>query len=66
MYELQVDNMSCGHCVKAVTRAVQALDPAASVEVDLASKTVKVGTGAALADVKAAIEEADYPVVAAQ
>lgn len=65
MYELQVDNMSCGHCVKAVTRAVQALDPAASVEVDLASKTVKVGTGAALADVKAAIEEADYPVLAA-
>ena len=66
MYELQVDNMSCGHCVKAVTRAVQALDPAASVEVDLASKTVKVGSASALADIKAAIEEADYPVLAAR
>ena len=25
MYQLQVENMSCGHCVGAVTKAVQAL-----------------------------------------
>ena len=26
MYQLQVENMSCGHCVGAVTRAVREVD----------------------------------------
>ncbi|WP_317202859.1 heavy-metal-associated domain-containing protein [Janthinobacterium sp.] len=64
MYELQVEKMSCGHCVGAVTKAVQALDPQARVEVDLAGKTVKVETGVELARVRGAIEEAGYPVAA--
>eukprot|EP01034_Spumella_vulgaris_P015351 gene15351-19597_t len=34
--------MTCGHCVRAVTQAVQALDPAASVKVDLGAKEVGV------------------------
>ena len=34
--------MTCGGCVGAVTRAVQTVDKDAKVEVDLASKTVKV------------------------
>ena len=34
--------MTCGGCVAAVTRAVQAVDKDAKVDVDLASKTVKV------------------------
>ena len=32
----KVENMSCQHCVSAITRALQALDPAAQVCVDLA------------------------------
>lgn len=66
MHELQVENMSCGHCVKAVTKAVQALDPAAQVQVDLASKTVKVESGSQLAAISSAIVDAGYPVSAAQ
>ena len=38
---LTVQGMSCGHCVKAVTAAIQAKDPNAKVEVDLADGTVK-------------------------
>ncbi|MCP6133758.1 cation transporter, partial [Klebsiella pneumoniae] len=34
--------MTCGHCVKAVTRALQAQDAEARVEVDLAGQQVKV------------------------
>jgi copper chaperone len=34
--------MTCGHCVRSVTQAVQDKDPAASVRVDLASKEVGV------------------------
>ncbi|MET3131638.1 copper chaperone [Oxalobacteraceae bacterium GrIS 1.11] len=66
MYELQVDNMSCGHCVGAVTKAVQALDPQAQVQVDLADKSVKVESSVSLAQISAAIVEAGYPVGAAR
>ena len=31
MQVFNVQGMSCGHCVKAITQAVQAKDPAASV-----------------------------------
>jgi copper chaperone len=66
MYELQVENMSCGHCVAAVTKAVKALDGNAQVDVDLAGKAVKVQSDAALDAVRAAIADAGYPVSAAR
>ncbi|MGO4378699.1 heavy-metal-associated domain-containing protein [Pseudoduganella sp. RAF19] len=66
MYELQVENMSCGHCVASVTKAVKAVDAGATVDIDLASKQVKVDSGAALDAVKSAIVEAGYPVTSAR
>jgi copper chaperone len=65
MYELTVENMTCGHCISAVTEAVHAVDPAAFVEVDLKGKHVKVNSAAALEPIKAAIAEAGYPVTRA-
>ena len=65
MYQLQVENMSCGHCVGAVTKAVQAIDSTAKVDVDLATKTVKIDSATALAPLKSAIADAGYPVTAA-
>ena len=41
---LKVSGMSCGHCVKAVTGAIQAKDPAAKIVVDLAAGTVDAET----------------------
>jgi copper chaperone len=64
MIELQVENMSCGHCVSAVTKAVQALDPAAQVAVDLSAKKVSVASNAPVEKISAAIEDAGYPVIA--
>ena len=66
MYQLQVENMSCGHCVGSVTKAVQGIDPAAQVQIDLASKSVKVESATALGAISAAIVEAGYPVTSAQ
>lgn len=66
MYQLQVENMTCGHCVKAVTQAVQSVDPQAQVQIELADKSVRVGTDKGLDAVRAAIEEAGYPVTTAQ
>jgi len=65
MYQLQVENMSCGHCVGAVTKAVQAVDGAARVEIDLASKQVRIDSSTALPALTAAIVQAGYPVTAA-
>jgi copper chaperone len=66
MYALQVENMTCGHCVAAVTRAVKELDSSAQVDVDLGSKQVKVDSGASVDAVKAAIVQAGYPVTSAR
>jgi copper chaperone len=65
MYQLQVENMSCGHCVGAVTKAVQAVDAAAKVEIDLASKSVKIDSASDLAPLTSAIADAGYPVISA-
>lgn len=59
---LAVDGMTCGHCVRAITRAVQALDPAAQVAVDLDARSVDVQTALQAEQVIAAIVAAGYPV----
>ncbi|OWW20350.1 cation transporter [Noviherbaspirillum denitrificans] len=64
MYELKVEGMSCGHCVSAVTKSVQAVDAAAKVEVDLPQKKVLVNSSVPLEDIKAAVEDAGYDVLA--
>lgn len=63
MYELQVEKMSCGHCVSAVTKAVHTVDAQAAVEVDLAQHRVRVQSDAALEKIGNAIIAAGYPVV---
>jgi copper chaperone len=64
--KLQVPDMSCGHCVATITKAVTAADPDATVAADLASKTVQVATrmpDAALLEVLANI---GYPAMPAR
>jgi copper chaperone len=62
MYELKVWGMSCGGCVRSVTKSVQSVDSDAKVDVDLSSRKVRVDTRASLAAVQAAISDAGYPV----
>jgi copper chaperone len=61
--ELRVEGMSCGHCVRAVTAAIRARDPAAEVEVSLERGTVRAGTKLPPAEVAAAVTEEGYRVV---
>ena len=49
--EFEVEGMTCGHCVRAITRAIHTLDPDARVDVDLAQGMVTV-EGQALPDFK--------------
>jgi Cu+-exporting ATPase len=64
MYELTVEDMTCKHCVGRVTKAVQGVDPQATVDIDLATKRVKVDSKGDLDKIAAAIDEAGYPVTA--
>ena len=64
MQTFEVQGMSCGHCVKAVTRALQAQDAGAVVEVDLASARVNVTSQLSTEQIVAAIAEEGYAVKA--
>jgi copper chaperone len=63
MVELKVEGMSCQHCVKAVTQAVQEVDPNASVKVELADGRVSAESASPRDALAAAIEDAGYTVV---
>jgi copper chaperone len=60
MIQFNIPSMSCGHCVKAVTEAVQSVDPQARVDVDLGSKQVKVESTQPREPIVRALEEAGY------
>jgi len=57
-----VTGMTCGHCVKAVTDEITALDGVQRVDVELSSGAVTVVSSAALTQdaVAAAVDEAGY------
>ncbi|RWU26298.1 copper resistance protein CopZ [Pseudomonas alkylphenolica] len=60
MQVFNVQGMTCGHCVKAVTRAVQAQDAEAIVEVDLGQKQVKVQSALPTPEILQLIREEGY------
>jgi copper chaperone len=57
-----VQGMTCGHCEKAVTRAIQQVDPQAQVSIDRSKNHVEVQTGQAREAIAAAIAEEGYSV----
>ncbi len=60
---LKVEGMTCQHCVRAVTAAIQALDPAAQVAVDLPGHSITAQTTLAQPALAAALAEEGYRVV---
>lgn len=65
MIQFQVEGMSCGHCVSAITKAVHAVDPAAQISADVPTQAVKVESAADRSALQQAIEGAGYPVKSA-
>jgi copper ion binding protein len=59
---LQVEGMTCDHCVKHVTEALEEVDGVSAAAVSLKEKTAVVehGEGVSLAALKAAVVEAGY------
>lgn len=62
--KLNVPTMACGGCAATIESAVKTLDPTATVDADLASKTVSVTTQETAQAVTGAIVAAGYPATA--
>ncbi|WP_454261283.1 heavy-metal-associated domain-containing protein [Pseudoxanthomonas mexicana] len=62
---LVVEGMTCGHCVRTVTQAIQAVDPHALVDVDLSSGVVKIVGQLAVEQAVEAIQRQGYVIAAA-
>jgi copper chaperone len=60
MLNFLIPNMTCGHCVRAVTQAVRLADPAATVQADLATHQVQVDTMASRETVATQLAQAGY------
>lgn len=60
--QLTVPSMACGSCAAAIARAVQEVDPAATVHGDPATKQVTIETQAAEGVIREAIEAAGFPI----
>ena len=59
---LNVTGMTCGHCEKAVERAIKQLDPAAEVKADRTQNKVEIKSNQPLTALTAAIQEEAYTV----
>jgi copper chaperone len=65
MVTFQVNDMTCGHCASAISRAVAAVDKDACVDVRLQQKLVRVSSTASAAELAEAIQDAGYTPQAA-
>jgi len=64
MISFEVRDMTCGHCVSTVTKALKAADQDAKVQIDLATHRVQIEPATAnLAELADAIKEAGYTPV---
>ena len=64
IHTFTVTGMTCGHCEKAVTRALKQLDPQAEVTIDRSANKVDVTSDHARAELSQAIAEEGYAVAA--
>jgi copper chaperone len=60
MIELTLPTMTCGHCVKAVTAAVQQVDAAAKLQIDLPAHQVRIESARSAAEFERALAEEGY------
>ena len=60
--QLKVPNMACSACGETITKAIQAIDPAATVQTDPKTKLVEIETQASSEAIAEAIAAAGYTV----
>ena len=60
MYQFNVPDMTCGHCVSTITKALQDADPEAKVDIVLGEHRVVVRSRHAEERIAEVIREAGY------
>lgn len=63
MLEFEVNDMTCGHCASAITKAVQATTPDAQLDIKLDTHRVLVNGATDANAIEAAIRDAGYSPV---
>ena len=58
--QFHIETMTCGGCARGVTRAIQSVDPGATVEADPPNRRVNVTSTSPRADFEAALTEAGF------
>ncbi len=62
--KLHVENMTCGHCEKAIKQAIASEDQNAQVTIDLTTKQVDVETALSLERLQSILKEEGYTATA--
>lgn len=65
MHRFTLPDMSCGHCVAAITEALKAADASARVEIQREARTAEVDSTLPREALVAVLTEAGYPPAAA-
>lgn len=60
MYNFQVSDMTCAHCVATVEKAIKSVDDTAKVDIDLDALAVKIESDKPVERFAKAIEDAGY------
>lgn len=63
MIVFNVQDMTCGHCVDRITKAINAVDSRATVEAQIAEKKISIESDADARQLAQAIEDAGYTPV---
>lgn len=63
MYTFHIQNMTCGGCVRGVTRAIESVDPQAQVQADVSARRVQVVSEQPREIVEAALTRSGYQAV---
>ncbi|HLV28287.1 MAG TPA: heavy-metal-associated domain-containing protein [Burkholderiaceae bacterium] len=63
--QFHIENMTCGGCVRGVTKAIQAVDPNAQIQADPPTRKLELVTIATREQIEAALNEAGFPPKAA-
>ena len=64
MITFEVKDMTCGHCIKAITQAVLTVDSTAKVQIDLSTHRVQIESASAETELSHAIVKAGYSPIA--
>ena len=62
--EFHIEKMICGGCARGVTRAIQALDPHATVEAQPEVRRILVTSGLDRSQIEGTLLEAGFPASA--